>query len=56
MLVSRVQRGYAGDAPKAAFINVTSGRQKRLYYGIFETDSDNFRLVPAGRGYVLKEL
>jgi hypothetical protein len=42
------------DGPKAAFIKLTSGRTKRLNYGIFETDSDSFRLVPAGRGYVLR--
>ena len=42
------------DGPLAAFINVTRARTKRLYYGIFETDSDTFRLVPSGRGYVVK--
>lgn len=40
------------DGPKAAFINLTTGRRKRLYYGVFETDSDTFTLVPVGRGYV----
>jgi hypothetical protein len=42
------------DGPPAAFIHLTTGRKKRLYYGIFETDSDIFTLVPAGRGYVIK--
>ena len=42
------------DGPLAAFINVTRARTKRLYYGIFETDSDTFRLVPSGRGYIVK--
>jgi hypothetical protein len=42
------------DGPRAAFINVTTGRRKSLYYGIFETDSDTFTLAPAGRGYVVK--
>lgn len=27
-----------------------------LYYGIFETDSDTFTLVPSGRGYIVKEV
>jgi hypothetical protein len=42
------------NGPKAAFLNLTTGRRKRLYYGIFETDSDTFTLTPAGRGYVVK--
>ena len=42
--------------PKAAFINLTPGNKKRVYYGIFETDSDTFSLVPSGRGYVAKQL
>ncbi len=42
------------DGPKAAFISLTPGRKKRLYYGIFETDSDIFTLVPTGRGYSAK--
>jgi len=42
--------------PKAAFINLTTARRKRLYYGIFETDSDTFQLVPAGRGYTARQL
>jgi hypothetical protein len=42
------------DGPRAAFIHLTTGRKKRLYYGIFETDADIFTLVPAGRGYVIK--
>jgi hypothetical protein len=42
------------DGPRAAFISLTTGRTKRLYYGIFETDSDIFTLVPAGRSYVMK--
>ena len=36
--------------PHAAFIRF----DKKLYYGIFETDSDNFMLTPAGRGYVME--
>src|SRR5687768_16806472 len=42
------------DGPNAAFINLTTARRKRLYYGVFETDSDTFTLVPSGRGYVVK--
>lgn len=42
------------DGPKAAFISMTTARRKRLYYGVFETDSDIFTLVPSGRGYVKK--
>ena len=41
------------DGPKAAFINVTTTRKKRLYYGVFETDN-TFSLVPAGRGYTVR--
>jgi hypothetical protein len=40
------------DGPRAAFIHLTPGR--RLYYGVFETDSDIFTLVAAGKGYVVK--
>lgn len=36
--------------PDAAFITF----DKKLYYGVFETDSDTFVLSPAGRGYVAK--
>jgi hypothetical protein len=42
------------DGPKAAFISMTTARRKRLYYGVFETDSDMFTLVPSGRGYVAR--
>ena len=42
------------DGPKAAFISMTTARKKRLYYGVFETDSDIFSLVPSGNGYVKK--
>ncbi len=42
------------DGPKAAFINVTTARRKRLYYGVFETDN-TFSLVPAGRGYTVRQ-
>ncbi len=33
--------------PHAAFIAF----DKKLYYSVFETDSDTFKLSPAGRGY-----
>ncbi|MBS1769347.1 MAG: hypothetical protein JSS77_06770 [Acidobacteria bacterium] len=36
--------------PHAAFIRF----EKKLYYGIFETDSDTFILAPAGRGYIME--
>ncbi|CAN5271350.1 hypothetical protein BH20ACI2_BH20ACI2_16360 [soil metagenome] len=36
--------------PHAAFIRF----DKKLYYGIFETDSDTFILAPAGRGYIME--
>lgn len=36
--------------PHAAFIRF----DKQLYYGIFETDSDTFILMPAGRGYIME--
>ena len=40
------------DGPRAAFIHLTPRR--RLYYGVFETDSDIFTLVASGKGYVVK--
>ncbi len=41
--------------PNAAFINVSTERgKKKLYYGVFETDSDTFSLAPAGRGYIIE--
>ena len=36
--------------PHAAFIRF----DKKLYYGIFETDSDTFILAPAGLGYIME--
>lgn len=36
--------------PPAAFIAF----DKKLYYGIFETDADTFLLSPAGRGYIVE--
>jgi hypothetical protein len=36
--------------PEAAFINF----DKKLYYGVFESDADTFMLTPAGRGYILE--
>ena len=39
--------------PRASFIHFDkSGR--RLYFGIFETDSDTFSLMPRGSGYRVK--
>lgn len=36
--------------PNAAFIAF----DKRLYYGIFESDADRFILAPSGKGYVIE--
>lgn len=38
------------SGPPAAFISF----EKKLHYGIFETDSDDFFLAPAGRGYIME--
>jgi len=41
--------------PNAAFIAIeTKKNRKTLYYGIFETDSDTFLMVPAGKGYIIE--
>lgn len=41
--------------PNAAFIGTQTVRRKKvLYYGVFETDSDTFTLVPKGTGYSVK--
>lgn len=41
--------------PNAGFISITTNRRKKvLYYGVFETDSDTFTLVPKGTGYTTK--
>ena len=36
--------------PHAAFIAF----DKRLYYGVFETDADTFILAPKGKGYIIE--
>jgi hypothetical protein len=36
--------------PPAAFIAF----DKKLYYGVFESDADTFLLSPAGRGYIME--
>ena len=38
------------EGPPASFIMF----DKKLYYGIFETDSDTFSLVPTRRGYAIQ--
>ena len=39
--------------PRAAFIHFDK-EAKRLYYGVYETDSDTFSLSPRGSGYRVK--
>ncbi len=40
-------------APYVCFLNLTQEKNKKLYFGIYETD-ETYLLVPKGRGYVLK--
>lgn len=38
-------------APLVCLINVTKGRRKQLYFGVFETDAHGFTVVPTRKGY-----
>lgn len=40
--------------PTACFINVTDGKKKELYFGVFESDADTFTMTPVGRGYIIE--
>lgn len=37
-------------SPLVCYLNITSDKQKRLYFGVYETDNV-FTMVPRGRGY-----
>ena len=52
---STFKRAFTMDlyGPRASFIHFDNAA-RRLYFGIFETDSDTFSLVPRGAGYRVK--
>jgi hypothetical protein len=39
------------EAPLVCFLDVDGGRRKRLYFGVFETDSHILIFTPVGKGY-----
>lgn len=39
------------ESPLVCFLNMTSGKKPRLYWGIVETDA-SFYISPAGKGYI----
>lgn len=40
------------NAPLRCFLNLTSEKKRRVYFGVLENDGEGFILTPAGRGYV----
>jgi hypothetical protein len=43
------------EAPLVCFLNTdTFKRKKKLYFGVFETDSDTRIFSPSGKGYIVK--
>lgn len=42
------------EAPQTCFINLTDGKHPKLYFGVYESDSDTFILAPAGKGYIVE--
>jgi hypothetical protein len=42
------------EAPPACFINLSDGKKKTLYFGVYGSDADTFGLAPAGKGYIME--